>query len=222
MATDFQVVFPQELIKLNKIRFTPSGPLGLPKALDIIGEDFRSVDEVLINEIPSPDVLILNNRRLIAQLPDTLQRAPNIVGVAVISRTLTVTPRSLIKFRISDQPGRVTGLLRLMQVFLKVLFTTQGSDIFAKRSGGGGLNNIGKTFGADEGGNIISDFIISVDRTARQITSTQGRDPLLPRNERLMSANVTHANFNRELSAVLTSVELLSQAGRSATANLEL
>lgn len=222
MATDFQVVFPQELIRLNKIRFTSSGPLGLPRALDIIGEDFRAVDEVLINEIPSPDFLVLSQRRLIAQLPDTLQRAPNIVAVAVISRTLTLTPRSLIKFRISDQPGRVNGILRLMQKFLKVLFTLPGSDIFAKRSGGGGLRRIGTTFGSDEGGGIISDFIISVDTTARQITSTQGRDPMIPRSERLMSANVTRANFNRELGAILTSVELLSQAGIAATANLEL
>jgi hypothetical protein len=133
-----------------------------------------------------------------------------------------VSPRSLIRFRLSDQPGRVRGILRLVQLFLKVLFTTPGSDIFARRTGGGGLRRVGTTFGADEGGNIISDFVISVDTTARQIIAAQGRDPLLPRDERLMRAAVTQASFNRELSAILTSVELLSQAGRSATANLEL
>lgn len=222
MAVDFQVVFPQEVIRLNRIRFTPPGPLGLPRALDIIGEDFRSVDEVLINEIPSPDVLVLSQKRLIAQLPDSLQRAPNIVGVAVISRNLTVTPRSLIKFRISDQPGRVKGILRLVQKFLKVLFTTPGTDIWNQRTGGGGLKRIGQTFGADEGGSIISDFIISVDTTTRQIVAVQGRDPKLPRDERLLSAKVTKANFNRELGAIFATVELTSQAGRAATANLEL
>lgn len=222
MATDLQVVFPQEIIRLNSIRFTPPGPLNLPKALDIIGEDFRSVDEVLINDIPSPDVMILSHRRLIAQLPDTLQNAPNIVSVGVISRSLTVSPRSLIRFRISDQPGRVRGILRLVQLFLKVLFTTPGSDIFARRTGGGGLRRVGTTFGADEGGNIISDFVISVDTASRQIIATQGRDPSLPRDERLMSAAVTRANFNRELGAIMTTVEILSQAGRAATANLEL
>ncbi len=222
MAVDLQIVFPQEVVRLNQIRFTPGGPLGLPKALDIIGDDFRSVDEVLINEIASPDVLVLSKNRLIAQLPDSLQKSPNIVGVTVTSRNLTVTSRSIIKFRVSDQPGRVSGILRLLQVFLKTLFTTPGSDIWSRKTGGGGLKRIGQTFGADEGGSIISDFVISVANTSRQIVSIQGRDSSLPRDERLLSAKVRTATFNRELGAVLTSVELTSQAGRAATANLEL
>ena len=222
MAVDLQIVFPQEVVRLNQIRFTPGGPLGLPKALDIIGDDFRSVDEVLINEIASPDVLVLSKNRLIAQLPDSLQKSPNIVGVTVTSRNLTVTSRSIIKFRVSDQPGRVSGILRLLQVFLKTLFTAPGSDIWSRKTGGGGLKRIGQTFGADEGGSIISDFVISVANTSRQIVSIQGRDSSLPRDERLLSAKVRTATFNRELGAVLTSVELTSQAGRAATANLEL
>lgn len=222
MAVDFQVVFPQEVIRLNRIRFTPTGPLNLPRALDIIGDDFRSVDEVLINEIPSPDVLVLSQRRLIAQLPDSLQNSANIVSVTVTSRQLTITPRSLIKFRVSDQPGRVKGILRLVQKFLKILFTTPGTDIWNRKTGGGGLKGIGQSFGVSEGGNIISNFIISVDTTSRQIVAMQGRDPRLPRDERLMAAKVTNATFNRELGAIFSTVEITSQAGRAATANLEL
>lgn len=222
MAVDFQVVFPQEVINLTRVRFTTPGPLGLPTALDITGEDFRSVDEVLINDIESPDVLILSKNRLIAQLPDSLQKSPNIVSVQVTSRQLTLTSRSMIKFRVSDQPGRVSGILRLLQLFLKVLFTTPGSDIWNKRMGGGGLSRLGTTFGSDQGGNIISDFVISVDTTQRQIIAVQGQDPRLPRDERLLSAKVTTAGFNRELGAIFVSVELTSQAGRAATANLEL
>jgi hypothetical protein len=222
MAVDFQVVFPQESIRLNQIRLSPRSPLGVPRSLDVHGVDFRAVDEVLINDIPSPDVIILNRNRLLAQLPTTLQKVPNIVSVSVLSRRLTITSRSLIRFRISDTPGRVQGILRLIQLFLKTLLSTPGTDIFAKRSGGGALVNIGETFGIDEGGDIISDFVISVDTTARQIVSRQGRDPRIPRDERLLSARVTAAGFNRELGAIIATVELTSQAGRAAFANLEL
>jgi hypothetical protein len=222
VAVDLQVVFPQEVIRLNRIQYTSPGPLNLPRALDIIGEDFRSVDEVLINDIPSPDVLILGQRRLIAQLPDVLQKTGDVSGVTVLSRRLTVTQRSLIRFRLSDQPGRVTGILRLVQLFLKVLFTTPGKDIFSKRTGGGALKNIGSTFGKSEGGNILSDFVIATATTARQIVSIQSRDPKIPRDERLLAAKVVRGGFNRELGALLVSVELTSQAGRAATANLEL
>lgn len=222
MSVDFQVVFPQEAIRLNQIRLSPRSPLGIPRSLDVHGEDFRSVDEVLINDIPSPDVIILGKTRLIAQLPATLQLVPSVVSVSVLSRNLTVTNRSVIRFRISDTPGRVRGILRLIQLFLKVLFATPGSDIFNRKSGGGALANIGETFGIDEGGDVISDFIISVDTTARQIISTQGRQPRLPRDERLLSARVPQAGFNRELGAIIATVELTSQAGRAALANLEL
>ena len=222
MALDLQVVFPQEAIQLNRIRFTPPSPFGLPTSLDITGQDFSAVDEVLINDIPSPDVIVLTNNRLIAQLPDILQKVPNVNSVSVLSRRLTITNRSFLRFRISNTPGRVKGVLRLMQLFLKVLFTTPGTDIFNRRTGGGGLSRVGETFGAEEGGDIVSDFVISVSTTARQIIAIQGRDPSLPRDERLLSAKVIRAGFNRELGGIVAAVELTSQAGAAATANLEI
>ncbi len=222
MALDFQVVFPQESIRLNQIRLSPRSPLGIPRSLTVFGADFRSVDQVLINDIPSPDVIIVSRTQLIAQLPDILQSVPNIVTVSVLSRNLTITSRSLIRFRISDTPGRVRGILYLVQLFLKVLLTTPGTDIFNRRTGGGALINVGETFGVDEGADIISDFVISVDTTARQIISTQGRNPRIARDERLLSARVLQAGFNRELGGIIAAVELTSQAGRAALANLEL
>lgn len=221
MAIDFQVVFPQEAIRLNSVRLSPPGG-PLPRSLTIRGEDFRSVDEVLINDIESPDVVIISKNLLIAQLPDVFQKVANVNTVSVLSRNLTITPRSFIRFRIPDQPGRVRGILRLIQLYLKLLFTTPGTDIFSPRSGGGALRNVGETFGADEGGDIISDFVIAVDQTSRQVVSQQSREPRLPLDERLLSAKVTNAGFNRELGALLVTIELVSQAGRAALANLEL
>lgn len=222
MALDFQCVYPQESIRLSKIRFTPVSPLGLPRALDIIGQDFRSVDEVLVNESPSPDVIVLSKTRLIAQLPDILQKSLDVRSVAVLSRKLTITDRSYLRFRIGDTPGVVKGILRLVQLFLKVLLTTPGTDIWDRKVGGGALKNIGETFGTDQGADIISDFIISVDSTSRQIIATQGREPKLPRDERLLAAKVLSVGYDRDLGALLAAVEITSQAGRAATANLEL
>lgn len=222
MAVDLQVVFPQEQIRLDRIQFTSPGPLNLPRSLDIVGQDFRAVDEVLVNGIESPDVVILSKTRLLAQLPEALASAPTITDVSVLSRRLTVTPSSLLRFRISNTPGRVRGTLRLMQRFLKILMTTPGRDIFSRRVGGGLLRSIGETYGSSEGSNIVSNAIIAVDNTARQLMAVQGRDPSTPPEERLLRAQVTSARFNRELGALLVTVELTSQAGRAAFANLEL
>ncbi len=222
MAFDFQCVHPQESIRLSQILLTPANTVGLPRALDIVGEDFRSVDEVTINESESPDVIVLSKTRLIAQLPDELQTTLDIRTVSVLSRRLTVTSRSLIRFRISDKPGTVRGIFRLLQLFMKILFQTPGSDIWNRKSGGGGLKNVGETFSSEEGADIIADFVISVSNTSRQIVATQGREPRLPRDERLLTAKVLRVTYDRNIGALLATVEVTSQAGRAATANLEL
>src|SRR5690606_8867362 len=98
-----------------------------------------------------------------------------------------------------------------------VLFTDPGSDIWDPKIGGGGLRKVGTTFGHDEGGSLLSDFVISVDTTTRQIIAIQARDSSLPPAERLMSAQVTSANFDRSQGAVLVSIDLISQAGAKAT-----
>lgn len=195
---------------------------GVPVTLNVLGEDFRSVDEVLINDTPSPDVIVVSKTRLIAQLPDTLQKTLDVTSVLVTSRRLTLSSRSRIRFRISDTPGRCSGILRLMQAFLKVLFTTPGTDIFVKKMGGGALQTIGETYGKDEGKSLVSRFVISVDTTTRQVLALQSRNPRLPPDERLLRARVTRAGFNRTQSAIIASIELLSHAGRAATANLEI
>jgi len=218
VSVDFQVVFPQEIVNLSKI--TPRDGAG-PRVLDIIGEDFLSVDEVLINTLPSPDVVVISRTRLLAQVPDQLQQ-DRVVTVSVTSRNLTLTPRSFIRFRISETPSKVRGILRLVQKFLKILFTTPGTDIFSQRTGAAGLKNIGQTFAADQGGTIVSDFVIAVTNTTRQIVSVQAREPSIPRDERLLSAKVLSSGFNRQEGALVVTVELTSQAGRAALANLEL
>lgn len=222
MSVDLQVIYPQESIKLTRVRLTPPSPLGLPPGLDIFGEDFTSIDEVLINDVQSPDVIILSKNRLIAQIPALYEKNRVINSVKVLSRRLTVTRRSLIRFRIGDTPGRVQGILRLIQLFLKVLFTTPGTDIFSPRTGGAGLKNIGETFGIEEGVDVVRDFIISVRNTTRQIIAIQGRDPRIPRDERLLAAKVLESGYNRQLTALVARVEITSQAGHSAVTNVEL
>jgi hypothetical protein len=218
VAIDFQSVFPQEAVNLSKVTLL-EGPV---RSLRVIGEDFRAVDEVLINDVASPDFVVLSATQLIAQVPDMLMRFDRVLTVTVLSKRLTVTPRSLLRFRISRTPGKVSGLQRLIQLFLKILFTTPGRDIFNKRLGGAALRNVGSTFGIDSGGSLIEDFVVSVDNTARQIVAIQGRNASIPRSERLLSATVERANFNKESSGLDVTVAIKSQAGEVARANVEL
>lgn len=216
MAFDLMCVFPQETVNISSVRLLP-GPV---RAIEVVGADFRSVDRVLINSLVSPDVVILSKTRLLAQVPDG--HGDRLLSVSVVSNKLTITPRSLLKFQIGDRPGRITGIGKLMQLFLKILFTTQGSDIFNKRTGGNALRNVGTTYSSDAGGEIVQDFIIAVDQTVKQIVAIQGRKQAIPRDERLLSAKVESSSFNKEAGGLDVTVRIVSQAGESALANLEV
>lgn len=192
------------------------------RALEITGRDFRAVDEVFINDTLSPDVMVLAKTKLIAQLPESLQVNPDVQSVSVLSRTLTITRKSLLKFRIGETPGRVSSLTRLIQLFVKVLLTNPGSDIFNKNLGGGALKNVGSTFGIDEGTNLKANFTISVDTTVRQIIAIQSRNASIPRDERLLTARVVGVTFNRASSSLFVNIEVLSQDGNAARFNLEV
>ena len=218
MAIDFQVVFPQQIIPLNSVRIAAGTAVS---TLDILGEDFRAVDEVVVNGAVSPGLVILSKTRLLAQVPDAalLQQ---ITSVQIVSRSLVLTDKSLIKFQIGHTPSKVRGILRLMQLFLKVLFTTQNSDIFSQNTGASALKNLGRTFGGNSSGAIVSDFVIAVASAQKQIVTTQSRDSTIPRDERLLAAKVTQSSYNKNETALVVSVELTSQAGRAALANVML
>jgi hypothetical protein len=219
MAVDFQCIFPQESVLLNTIQQEVIGGFA---AIRVVGEDFRSVDEVVINNEPSPDVIILSKTELVAQLPDSQQLAPDISSVAVLSNRFTVTRRSLFRFRIGKRPGKVRGILRLLQLFVKILLTSPGTDIFRPGSGGGILSKVGTTFGSEEGSNLVTDFVVSVTRTQRQIIAMQARDQRSPRDERLLSATVIGSQFDKTQGALYMRIRIISQAGESAEANLEV
>lgn len=218
MAIDFQVCFPQEAVRLTSIARVPGMT---PATLDIVGDDFTSVDEVLINEFAAPSFHVLSRTRMLAVVPSQVP-VLQVNTVSVTSRKLTITPRSLLKFQVSRVPSKVTGILRLVQLFVKVLFTSTGADIFSPKLGGNGLAPLGRNFGKDQTGSILSDFVVAVDNTAKQIVTVQGRQPQLPLDEKLLSAKVTSSQFSVDEGAMLTTVELTSQAGRSALANVVL
>jgi hypothetical protein len=216
MAVDYQVVFPVEVIKLNALRFVFGSN---PPVLDINGQDFRAVDDVVINDQKSLGWAVLSKTRMLAILPAGV--APALVSsINITSRKLVVTDKSILKFQISTTPAKATGILRLMQLYVKLMLTTPGSDIFDKKTGGGILRFLGSTSYGAEGGDIVRRFVVSNDLVSRQIITIQSRQPSLPPDEKLLAAKVLSARFSRQQSALLAATELTTQAGRSAITNL--
>lgn len=216
MAVDYQVVFPVEVIKLNAVRLVPGVR---PPVLDISGQDFRAVDEVVINDVPASGWNVLSKTRLLAILPEGMEPS-QVTSLNITSRKLVLTDKSVLKFKVSRTPAKVSGLLRLMQLYIKLMLTTPGTDAFNKKLGGGILRFLGSTSYSAEGGDLVRQFVVANDQVARQIIAIQSRQPALAPDEKLLAARVLSARFSAGQSALIASVELTTQAGRSAAANL--
>lgn len=217
MSTDFQCVFPSSIVPLSSIRLLPGVT---PMSVDVVGQDFRNVDEVSINGIAAKSVLILSPNRLIAQVPDGI--LDKVTSVTVTSTLLTFTNKSLLRFRLGRSTSKVNGMLRLVQLFVKLLFTTQGTDIWAQRLGGNGLRDVGRSFGRDGGSGIVADFHIAVQETQKQIIAIQTRDPSIPREERLLKAKIATVRYVRQEAALIAAVELTNQTGKPVLASMML
>lgn len=193
----------------------------LPRTLQLDGPDFRSAVEVFINDEESPSFVVASKTRILAQVPDS-QTKSVIRSVSVLSNEFTATIRSTIRFLIGDEPKAVTGLRAMMQQFLKILFTTPGTDAFAKKVGGAGLKNIGKNFDPGSTSSLTSDFAIAVRRAEQQMRALQSRQSRLPDDEKLLSAELLHVKFDVQSLSLIARIELISQSGIRAITNLEL
>jgi len=193
----------------------------VPRSLQIRGMDFRHAIKVYMNDLLSPSFVVSSNTIILAQVPTPLVKS-NIQTIEVISSEFTATWQSKLIFEIGDNPKLITGLQVMMQTFLKVLFTTPGSDSFVGRLGGNALKNLGGSFEVSETSSVVSDFTIAVSRTVTQIQGLQAQQTQIPDDERLLAANVLGVSFNPYLTALVARVELIAQSGKRAIVNLEL
>jgi len=220
VTVDFQVVYPQDIVQLTQVKELFGYD---PRALFVEGKDFRRVEEVRINDQISPRYSIISKNQLVAQVPDSeLDR--DIDEVSVLSARLTVTPTSMLRFRIATGAGsgKVEGFMRLLQLYVKVLLTTPGTDIWMPGIGGGLLQKVGGTVSRkDEGRGLISEAVICCDNTTRQIIALQAQQQLPP-EERLLSAKVVASDYDPTLQMLTVSPKIVSHAGVTGYATLVL
>jgi hypothetical protein len=218
MSVQLEVVRFRDLIEVLSIpRFVPGTT---PPALEIKGEDFRSVERVVINDQSSPEFIIINKKTIYVQIPEAIKR---IKTIEVLSSNFTrSTSSSKLSYEIGPKTRKVEGILKLMQLFIKQLLQTPGSDIFNPERGGGLLTLVG-AMGTGRGMNtIVGSVSRAVQTTVSQMRSSQINVPGLPLSEQLLSAEVTDFDiFERQMEARVK-VLLVSMAGKEAVTALEL
>ena len=207
-----QVIRLLDVLRVNSI----SNAAGVhPRSIVVQGEDFGSVEEVLINGVTAPSFIVYSKTRLIAEVPESISDSI-VTGVTVLSNAITLTGRSLVEFTMGTRPKTATGILRLLQVFLRMLLRAPGSNIFHPKLGGGLLTRIG--------GNIsksaAADITVSISNARAQIIAAQSSEPAIPGSERLLSAEINGIAVDSSNTSIYVTVILTSHSGKRGAATL--
>ena len=219
MTVQLEIVRFRDLLTVEAIpRFVP----GLPSpTVEIKGEDFRSVEEVRINEVPAPEFMVVNRNTLWAVLPGAAQSG--IKTIEVLSSNFTKTNRfSKLDFQIGNKSRKTEGILKLVQLFTMWLLKSPGTDIFKPDQGGGLQEIVGKITSTRNMAPILSAVTRSVQTTTTQIRAAQLNQSQLPIDERLLSAEVIDLNIYEEQMEARLKIRVNSVAGRKAVAELGL
>lgn len=190
-----------------------------PPTLQIQGGPFLAIEEVRINDLPSPSFIVQNDRSILAQVPSGV--SPGTVSVVVLSSELLGAERVLLRHRLGIQTRRVDGLARLIQMFVRVLLMSPGTSLVNPALGGGLLQTLRPTYDARQLQGLQAEVYQAVQRAQEQLIALQASDPRTPREERLLSCKVERCAAHPSL-GLLLDLALLSQTGKSYLVSAQL
>lgn len=184
-------------------------------ALDIRGEDFRSVRDVLINGQASPQIVLLSNTRVIARIPPLTQ---SISSVSVISASPTATTSATsVSIRLPTRLTTVSGLGSLVQRVTKLLLTTPNSNAFSPNQGAGLLKYIAS---ANPDNEDVSAKIASAIAAVEEAIIEDPQHSNLDAAEQLSSIEVASIDWLRDEQKLAVSVKITNALGQSTNSTL--
>lgn len=208
---DLKVTYFEDILPLTSVKVISTSP----KTIAIRGKDFNTCKKVLINGQPSPYYVAHNSKYITAQCPNE----DKVTDVIVLSSKFTSTDRSLINMTIGDRPEMVSGIMRLMQRFMRILLRDPGSDKFNPSLGGGLNSMIVKYFNAKQSV-VTQEVAMAVTRASRQLTQLQVNETDLSPSEKLASATLLSLYYSDTEGSLSAVISLISQSGVTGKMNV--
>lgn len=219
MAYALEVVKFRDALRVSEaVRYVPGQSA---TTLEIRGDDFRSATTVRVNDVIAPVFRVVNKNTMWIQLTPDMGTALRTVEVDSHDFTRTVNASRVI-FEIGEQTRKVSGVLKLLQLYTKWLLQTPGSDIFHPSRGGGLQSLLNQVVSIEKLNHIMSMVTRAVDKTTTQIKSAQVNVNGLPLDERLLDASVQEVKRSYEKLGVQVSVMIVTVAGEDAVSSISL
>lgn len=213
---DLKILAIRDLLTITAVEYAQNVS---PLSILITGEKFDEASKVVINDLEAPEFMVLSRNRILAQIPDS-QRTSVITKLAVLAESPSVKRSSLLLFELGTSFRSLQGVERMVQLFVKLLLQTPGSDKFDPNLGGGLMSIIGKNISRHDSKSVQAAVVGAVSRTRDQILTLQGRDNRIPSDERLLTAKTEAIGFDPSTTTVAARVAISAVSGRQAVANL--
>lgn len=213
---DLKILLIRDILVIQSVEYAKNFS---PLSLIIQGEHFDQATQVLVNDIAAPEFIVLSPSRLMAQVP-TSERSSVLSKLQVLADKPSMNRSSLLSFDVGGSIKGIKGIERLVQVFIKLILQTPGSDKFNPSEGGGLLSVIGRNISRSDTKGVQATIVGAVGRARDQILAKQGRNHRIPSDERLLSAITEAVGYDPSTTTVSARVALAAVSGRTAVANL--
>lgn len=214
---DIKIVHAKNIMAINEVNLVPNFE---PATIEITGPNMTGATEVLINQLPAGEFIQSAKGKLLAQVPNNLLESV-ISKVMVTTDTKTPGRSSLLRFEVGKTLKKTSGTQRLVQMFVKILLQTPGTDRFSPTIGGNLLGLVGSVINKRSSRALSVSVVDAVSKTTEQIISMQSRSKrTLPSSERLLSAEAEATGFNPSTTTLTARVIIKAASGEESAANL--
>lgn len=213
---DIKVIVIKDILPVNRVSFVSNFS---PLAIRIEGTSLLQANEVLINDIDSPEFMVLSDNALVAQVP-TSQINSRIRSVTVLATKPSADRSSILHLDAGKTISSLKGLEKLVQYFSKILLQNPGSDIFNPTEGGGVLGLVGRVVSKKDSGSLAAALVSAVNQTRDQIIAKQAKLTRIPSDERLLRADTQGVGFNPTTTTLAARISIGAVSGKDAVANL--
>jgi hypothetical protein len=214
-----EVIKFRDLIRVTDLpRFVPGTD---EPTMEVLGEDFSSIEKILINGERATDYIVVNKSTLWVVIPESARH--DLRSIEVVSNDFTVTAAaSKMTFELGDTPKKISGLLSLTQLYTKWLLQSPGSDIFNPSRGGGLQDLVGQLISLSKMDHILSSITRSVAHTTEQIRAAQLGVSGLTLDERLLDATLMDVDRSADKLEARARVQVIAMSGEEALSSITL
>jgi len=208
---DFRVIQAKVLLPIHSL--TPIRGF-LPVSILISGERLDKTKEVFYNGIQAKEFVIQSPTSLLLRVPPS-QVGKRLDSLKIVANAYATRSPAEIVLEVAKPIDSVEGIERLIQSWLLVFFTTPGSDIFSKGSGGGVKSILGHPTDRDQKG-AAADLALSVEKTKNELMRIQTSSRYISPRERLLSCNLDSVEFDSETTTLVAQVSIQNSLGEVA------